>query len=153
MRVFTVTELVLLCGVNVKSKVRPRTGREGLEKKLKYSSTLSLTSALDGSGQSMLLFDRFTPGQETRYPFYRRLGGLQGQCGRVWKISPHRDFFLNSLAFCLYCIRTGFCVLIVLHFAFCLYCKHTTQTSMPPRGIYFLYSLVLCTLSVFVSLS
>jgi hypothetical protein len=28
--------------------------------------------------------------RKTRYPLYRRLGGLQGQCGRVWKISPPR---------------------------------------------------------------
>ena len=31
---------------------------------------------------------RFTPGKETRYPLYRRLGGPQGRCGRVRKISP-----------------------------------------------------------------
>ena len=30
---------------------------------------------------------RFTPGKETRYPLYRRLGGLQGRFGRVRKIS------------------------------------------------------------------
>ena len=31
---------------------------------------------------------RFTPGKETWYPLYRRLGGPQGWSGRVWKISP-----------------------------------------------------------------
>jgi hypothetical protein len=31
---------------------------------------------------------RFTPGQEIRYPFYRRLGGPQSWCKRVRKISP-----------------------------------------------------------------
>jgi len=31
---------------------------------------------------------RFTPGKETRYPLYRRLGGPQGRSGRVRKISP-----------------------------------------------------------------
>ena len=30
---------------------------------------------------------RFTSGKETRYPFYRRLGGSQGVCGRVRKVS------------------------------------------------------------------
>jgi hypothetical protein len=35
---------------------------------------------------------RFTPGKETRYPFYRRLGGPQGRSGRVRKISPPRGF-------------------------------------------------------------
>ena len=33
----------------------------------------------------------FTPGKETRYPLYRRLGGPQGRSGPVRKISPHRD--------------------------------------------------------------
>jgi hypothetical protein len=28
------------------------------------------------------------PGKETRYPLYRRLGGPQGQSGRVRKILP-----------------------------------------------------------------
>jgi len=35
----------------------------------------SLTSALDGGGWLTLRPDRFTPGKESRYPFYRRLGG------------------------------------------------------------------------------
>ena len=37
---------------------------------------------------------RFTPGKETRYPLYRRLGGPQGRSGRVWKISPPPGFDL-----------------------------------------------------------
>ena len=36
--------------------------------------------------------DRFTPGKETRYPSYRRLGGHQGQSGWVWKILPQPGF-------------------------------------------------------------
>jgi len=35
---------------------------------------------------------RFTLGKETRYPLYRRLGGPQGQSGRVRKISPRPGF-------------------------------------------------------------
>jgi hypothetical protein len=35
---------------------------------------------------------RFTPGKETRYPFYRRLGGPQSRSGRVRKISPQLGF-------------------------------------------------------------
>jgi len=31
---------------------------------------------------------RFTPGKETRYPIFRRLGGPQSQSARVRKISP-----------------------------------------------------------------
>jgi hypothetical protein len=54
-----------------------------------YSSTLSLTPALDEGGWSTT---RFTPGKETRYPLYRRLGGPQGRSGRVRKISPPPGF-------------------------------------------------------------
>ena len=32
--------------------------------------------------------DRFTPGKENRYPLYTTLGGPQGRCGQVRKISP-----------------------------------------------------------------
>ena len=52
----------------VKGKVLPRTGHEGPEGQQRYSSTLSLTSAVDGSGCSTPRPGRFTPGKETRYP-------------------------------------------------------------------------------------
>jgi hypothetical protein len=47
------TVRVSLCFVtHIKGKVHPRTGHEGPEGELRYSSTLSLPSALDGvSGQ------------------------------------------------------------------------------------------------------
>jgi hypothetical protein len=32
------------------------------------------------------------PSEKTRYPFYRRLGGLQGRSGQVQKISPPPGF-------------------------------------------------------------
>jgi hypothetical protein len=32
------------------------------------------------------------PPGKTRYPLYRRLGGLQGRSGRVWKTSPPPGF-------------------------------------------------------------
>ena len=32
------------------------------------------------------------PPGKTQYPLYRSLGGPQGRSGRVWKISPRRDF-------------------------------------------------------------
>jgi hypothetical protein len=47
-----------------------------------------LFSALDGGGWSTSRPGRFTPGKESRYPLYRRLGGPQGRSGRVRKISP-----------------------------------------------------------------
>jgi hypothetical protein len=40
-----------------------------MEGKYMYSSTLSLTSVLEESGPG-----HFTPGKETRYPLYMRLG-------------------------------------------------------------------------------
>ena len=49
-----------------------------------YSSTLSLTSALDGGGWLTPRFGRFIRGKETRYQLYRRLDGTQ-RCGRVRK--------------------------------------------------------------------
>ena len=49
---------------------------------------LFLTLALDGGGWLIPRPGRFTPGKETRYPLYRRLGGPQFRSGRVRKISP-----------------------------------------------------------------
>ena len=53
-----------------------------------YSSTLTVTSALDGGGWLTLRPSLFSPGIETWYPRYRRLGEPHGQAGRLWKISP-----------------------------------------------------------------
>ena len=49
---------------------------------------LFITSALDGGGWSAPRPSRFTPGKETRYPWYRRLCRPQDLFGRVRKISP-----------------------------------------------------------------
>ena len=72
-----------------KRKVKGRriTDHDGLEGEQKYSSTVSLTSALDMGGWSTTSPGRFNPGK-TRYPLYRRLGGLQCRSGRVRKDSP-----------------------------------------------------------------
>jgi len=54
-----------LCGKGKgKGQVHPRTGHEGPKGKQRYSSTLSLTSALDGSGWSMPCPSSFTPGKD-----------------------------------------------------------------------------------------
>jgi hypothetical protein len=60
---------------------RPRSGHEGPGAEYVCSSTLSLTSALDGRGWLTLRPGRVIPGKETRYPLYRRLRGTQGP---VW---------------------------------------------------------------------
>ena len=75
-----------------KGKGHPRTGHEGPEAEQMYSSTLPSTSALDVDGWSTPRPGRFTPGKETRYPLYRRLGGHQSRSGRVRKISPPAGF-------------------------------------------------------------
>jgi hypothetical protein len=74
-----------------KGKVHARTGHEGPEEEEMYSSTLSLTLALDGGVLTKPRPGRFTSGKQTCYPLYRRLGGPQGWSGRVQKISPYRD--------------------------------------------------------------
>ena len=76
----------------VNDKVYPRTILEGPEMELRYSSTLSLTSVLDGGGWLMPCLNHFNPRKENRYPFYWRLGAPQGQSGWVCKISPLLGF-------------------------------------------------------------
>ena len=71
-----------------KDKIRSGTGHEVPGEELRYSSTISLTSALDGVGWLKLLPDRFTTRKEMRYPLYRRLGGPQRQSQWVRKTSP-----------------------------------------------------------------
>jgi hypothetical protein len=60
-----------------KDKFRPRTGREGPKREERYSSTLSLPSALDGVG-GQIHAPAASSRRETRYSLYRRLGGTQG---------------------------------------------------------------------------
>jgi len=47
-----------------KGKARPRAGHKGPEGEWRYSSTLSLTLALDGGGWSTPRPGRFTPGKD-----------------------------------------------------------------------------------------
>ena len=74
--------------VNMKGKVRRRTDHECSEGEKRYSSTLSLTSALGGGGGLSPRYDCFITRKETRCPSYRRLGGPHGRSGRVWKMPP-----------------------------------------------------------------
>jgi hypothetical protein len=56
-----------------------------------YSSTLSLTSALDGvDGQRHA--SATLPSGKTQHPLYRRLGKPQGRSGREGKITPPSAF-------------------------------------------------------------
>jgi hypothetical protein len=74
-----------------KGKFHPRTDHAGLEGEYRYSSTLSLTSALDGVGGKRHAPAVLPPGK-TRHPLYRRLGGPKGRSGQVRKISPPPEF-------------------------------------------------------------
>ena len=67
-------------------------GHKGPQGEQRYSSTLFLTSALEGSEGSALLPGRNLPPGKTRYPFYRRLDGPQDRSGQVRKISPPLGF-------------------------------------------------------------
>jgi hypothetical protein len=71
-------------GKNLKAKVYSIAGQEGPE--LRNSSTLSLTSALDGVGGQRHAPAALPP-EMAQYPLYSRLGWHQGRSGRVRKIS------------------------------------------------------------------
>jgi len=66
-------------------------GHEGTEWEKRYSSTRSLTPVLDRVGGQRHAPAALPPAK-TRYPLYRRLGGPQGQSGRVRKISSEPGF-------------------------------------------------------------
>ena len=79
-------------GHMLKGTVRPRTGHESPDGKQRYSSTLSLTSVLGVGGWLTPRLDRLNPQKLILYPSYTRLGGPQGQSGRVRKISSSQGF-------------------------------------------------------------
>ena len=77
--------------IKVKGTVHPRTGHEGPEGEQMYSSTLPLTSALDGGGWSAPRPGRFTPRKDP-VPIVQEAGWAPGP---VWtgaeNLAPHRD--------------------------------------------------------------
>jgi hypothetical protein len=62
-----------------------------LQGEQKYSYILSLSSALGGGGWSAPRPSRFTPGEETRYPLHKTLGGPQSRSGLVRKTDKNRN--------------------------------------------------------------
>jgi hypothetical protein len=76
----------------VLGRFHPTIGHKGPWGEQKYSSTLFLTSALEGGEGSASRLGRTLPPGKTRYRLYRRLGGPQGRSGRVRKISPPPGF-------------------------------------------------------------
>jgi hypothetical protein len=82
----------LLSVVKSKAKVKITPEQDTkVQRGSRYSSTLSLTSALEVGGWSTPRPGRFTPGKDP-VPLYRRLVGLQGRSGQVRKISPSTGF-------------------------------------------------------------
>jgi hypothetical protein len=64
----------------------------GPEKKWRFGSTLSLTSALDEGGWSTPHTGRFTPPEREELPMVQRLGGPQTRSAGVRKISAPPGF-------------------------------------------------------------
>jgi hypothetical protein len=71
--------------------MHPRTGHEGPEGEYTYSSSLSLTSMLDGVGDQRYALAALSLGK-TNYVLCRRLDGPQGRYGQVRKISQPPEF-------------------------------------------------------------
>jgi hypothetical protein len=74
-----------------KGKVLNRTVPEDTKLEQMYSSTLFVTSEVDGLGGQRHAPAALLP-RKTQYPLCRRLGGPQGRSGRVRKISPPLGF-------------------------------------------------------------
>jgi hypothetical protein len=73
-------------------RFHPFIRHEGPYGEQSYSSTLILTSALEGGEGSASRRGRISPPRKTRYPLYRRVGGPQGRSGQVRKTSPPPGF-------------------------------------------------------------
>ena len=56
---------------------------------------------LDGGGWFTPRFGRFTPGKETRYPLYRRVGGSQDRSERLREVAPPPGFDPRTVQFSL----------------------------------------------------
>jgi len=77
--------------VYLKGKFHLITCHEGPQREWRYNYTLPFTSALDEVGVQRHAPAALPPGK-TRYPLYTRVGGPQGQSGRVRKTSPLPEF-------------------------------------------------------------
>jgi hypothetical protein len=78
----------------------------------RYSSSLSLTSALYIDGWSTTCPGRFTPGKQKNYPSYGRLGGPRGLSGWPQKMSPipkfeHRTVQIVTISYTDYAISAN----------------------------------------------
>ena len=78
------------CDDNTDSKVHTRTAHEDPESEYKYSSTLSLTSALDGMGGQRHAPSNLPPGKRTGTHFIRGWVGPRDGLDGCGKSDPHR---------------------------------------------------------------
>jgi len=83
--------------MGLKGNVHSIISHGGTAKDLRYSSTLSLTPALNVGGWSTPRSGRFTPGRRSRYSFYSLQGGLRSRPGRVLKTSSTSVFEPRTL--------------------------------------------------------
>ena len=83
---------LMTVSLNKVGRFPPSIGHEGPQGEQRYSSTLFLTSALEGGEGSASRPGRNLPPGKTRYPLYTRLGVFQGRSGQVRKISPPPGF-------------------------------------------------------------
>ena len=74
--------------VKVKNNICPRTGHEGPEEECRYSSTLSLASALDGGGWLTSRSGRITPAKGDLVPILQEVGWAKGP---VWTSAKSVD--------------------------------------------------------------
>jgi hypothetical protein len=75
-----------------KGKVHPRTGHESSEGGIYSFFNLGVRWGWVVNVTPRAFYSAPPPGKETRYPLYRKLGGPQGRCGRVRKITPPPGF-------------------------------------------------------------
>jgi hypothetical protein len=80
----------LVTSKSKQAEVHTMTCHEGTHRVCRYSTTLSLTSALD-RGLLPPRSCRFTPEKESRCQLHRRWGGPQGRSGRMRKIRSYWD--------------------------------------------------------------
>jgi hypothetical protein len=101
-----------VCLLRSKNKFRPRTGHEGPKGERRCSSTLSLTSALDGEPWLTPRPGRFTPGNETLYLYRRLYCAVQTETlNRVQvNLSLYRDNLTNERN--LTCLEPKICAFV-----------------------------------------